>query len=267
MSPAKKKAARKSAAKSSSRGATKPKPRSATKSSAKKKAKPGKAKAAKKSARKPSPTRKASGAAKTRAGKTARPAAKKAAVGKKAAAAKKTEGKKAASSKAASSKAAPKKAAAKKAVGKKAAATSKATKATPAKQSAGKKPDKVVEPSYLRATALPVSVHPRFGKKFDCFDCEAKFYDLNKPDPVCPKCGADQRNKPLDGPSASAPKKAKARGRRSRASRPMAPLLDDDEAVDSREDEGAPRRPKVKAGEDYFDNAETISEEEVDEIE
>jgi uncharacterized protein (TIGR02300 family) len=32
-----------------------------------------------------------------------------------------------------------------------------------------------------------------FGNKFICFKCNTKFYDLKKPDPVCPKCGADQR--------------------------------------------------------------------------
>jgi uncharacterized protein (TIGR02300 family) len=31
------------------------------------------------------------------------------------------------------------------------------------------------------------------GTKHVCFKCGAKFYDLKKPDPICPKCGADQR--------------------------------------------------------------------------
>ena len=30
------------------------------------------------------------------------------------------------------------------------------------------------------------------GTRYTCFECEAKFYDLNK-DPICPSCGADQR--------------------------------------------------------------------------
>jgi hypothetical protein len=34
------------------------------------------------------------------------------------------------------------------------------------------------------------------GNKHVCFKCEAKFYDLKKPVPACPKCGADQRDKP-----------------------------------------------------------------------
>jgi hypothetical protein len=31
------------------------------------------------------------------------------------------------------------------------------------------------------------------GKKYSCFRCQTKFYDLGKPVPLCPKCGADQR--------------------------------------------------------------------------
>lgn len=34
------------------------------------------------------------------------------------------------------------------------------------------------------------------GNKFVCFKCNTKFYDMKKPDPLCPKCGADQRESP-----------------------------------------------------------------------
>lgn len=34
------------------------------------------------------------------------------------------------------------------------------------------------------------------GKKFTCHSCGTKFYDLNKPNKICPKCGADQSLKP-----------------------------------------------------------------------
>jgi uncharacterized protein (TIGR02300 family) len=34
------------------------------------------------------------------------------------------------------------------------------------------------------------------GNKFICFKCSTKFYDLKKPDPICPKCGTDQRDSP-----------------------------------------------------------------------
>ena len=35
---------------------------------------------------------------------------------------------------------------------------------------------------------------PELGNKFECFSCGAKFYDLGKPEPICPKCGANQRD-------------------------------------------------------------------------
>jgi hypothetical protein len=35
---------------------------------------------------------------------------------------------------------------------------------------------------------------PELGKKYTCYSCHTKFYDLGKPQPVCPKCGADQRD-------------------------------------------------------------------------
>jgi hypothetical protein len=34
------------------------------------------------------------------------------------------------------------------------------------------------------------------GTKYTCFKCGSKFYDLKKPVPLCPKCGADQRDSP-----------------------------------------------------------------------
>jgi len=34
---------------------------------------------------------------------------------------------------------------------------------------------------------------PDLGKKYTCYSCHTKFYDLGKPVPLCPKCGADQR--------------------------------------------------------------------------
>jgi uncharacterized protein (TIGR02300 family) len=46
------------------------------------------------------------------------------------------------------------------------------------------------------------------GNKFVCFKCSTKFYDLKKPDPLCPKCGADQRESPATKP-ASEPKRAR----------------------------------------------------------
>ena len=46
-------------------------------------------------------------------------------------------------------------------------------------------------PSSARAAAAG-----QLGEKYVCFSCGAKFYDLGKPEPRCPKCGADQREAP-----------------------------------------------------------------------
>jgi len=40
------------------------------------------------------------------------------------------------------------------------------------------------------------------GAKYVCFKCGTKFYDLKKPDPLCPKCGSDQRESPALKPAA-----------------------------------------------------------------
>ena len=39
------------------------------------------------------------------------------------------------------------------------------------------------------------------GSKYVCFKCSTKFYDMKKPDPLCPKCGADQRESPALKPA------------------------------------------------------------------
>ena len=45
-----------------------------------------------------------------------------------------------------------------------------------------------------------------FGKKWLCYGCTAKFYDFNKPEVVCPKCGANQKDAPI---KIKSPKKEK----------------------------------------------------------
>lgn len=48
------------------------------------------------------------------------------------------------------------------------------------------------------------------GKKYTCYSCHTKFYDLGKPVPICPKCGADQRD------AEEAPAASSHRGRAAR---------------------------------------------------
>jgi len=37
----------------------------------------------------------------------------------------------------------------------------------------------------------------KLGQRYTCFECGTKFYDLNRPEPLCPECGANQENAPI----------------------------------------------------------------------
>lgn len=67
----------------------------------------------------------------------------------------------------------------------------------------------------------------RLGAKHTCFACGAKFYDLNKPEPVCPKCAANQLEKPKE----EAPAKASSESKPAPRVKEMS-YLDDDETSD-----------------------------------
>ncbi len=34
---------------------------------------------------------------------------------------------------------------------------------------------------------------PEWGNRYVCFSCGCKYYDLNRPEPLCPRCEADPR--------------------------------------------------------------------------
>lgn len=85
-----------------------------------------------------------------------------------------------------------------------------------------------------KAVLTPLGVaKPGLGHKWSCYNCGAKFYDLGKPFPVCPKCEADQRDRPPvvadAAPAPPAPKRP--------AMAPMSRFLDDDEVAAPEPDE------------------------------
>jgi predicted nucleic acid-binding Zn-ribbon protein len=47
---------------------------------------------------------------------------------------------------------------------------------------------------------------PDLGKKYECFNCGTKFYNLGKPEAICPKCGANQKNARTDDAPPPAPR-------------------------------------------------------------
>lgn len=68
------------------------------------------------------------------------------------------------------------------------------------------------------------------GTKYTCFKCATKFYDMKKPEPLCPKCGADQRH-------AVATKPAPAEKRVRAPARPVEPEPDEAETAEAEADE------------------------------
>ena len=88
------------------------------------------------------------------------------------------------------------------------------------------------------------------GNKFVCYKCSTKFYDLKKPDPLCPKCGADQRESP-----ALKPPSETRRGRLAAAPKVVAPVAEVAE-------EAAP-----EAAEEGEDAIETFEDEDAEVVE
>ncbi len=53
---------------------------------------------------------------------------------------------------------------------------------------------------FLQKASTPMQDRSQLGNRFTCFECGKKFYDLNKPEPVCPTCGANQAEDPTPDP-------------------------------------------------------------------
>ena len=70
----------------------------------------------------------------------------------------------------------------------------------------------------------------QLGKRYTCFKCSCRFYDLNKPEPVCPRCGADQREDPSPDPRVAVMARYKAS---KNMPKPQQPDLDDSYDEDS----------------------------------
>ena len=93
---------------------------------------------------------------------------------------------------------------------------------------------------------------PELGLKRVCVACNARFYDMTKAPPVCPKCGTEQ---PLDQPRIRRAGGNVAEDKR--AKKPAAaPGIEDVEVegVEESEDEGV-----LDDADDLEDDADTIS--------
>ena len=74
----------------------------------------------------------------------------------------------------------------------------------------------------------------KLGTKFECYSCGTKFYDLGKAEPVCPKCGANQK----DVASSESPAASQASRRRRKAEIGKSPVdVEEDEPIAADMDE------------------------------
>lgn len=111
-------------------------------------------------------------------------------------------------------------------------ATSKSADAAQPAAPARKASRAAAGPPRTVAVTVGSEIASKLGRKWSCFQCEASFYDLNRPEPLCPKCGADQRQRPkVTTPAAAHPPAPR------KQPRPMAPLLDDEDDGTVRYDE------------------------------
>ena len=95
----------------------------------------------------------------------------------------------------------------------------------------------------------------RFGTKYACYACASKFYDMNRSDPICPKCGANQKDAPVISEAEAEALMAKV-SRPPKAVRPPRPPAIVDEADEEFEsdDDGV----AAAADEDDFDFDEDL---------
>lgn len=72
----------------------------------------------------------------------------------------------------------------------------------------------------------------KLGTKYDCYNCGTKFYDLGKSEPLCPKCGANQK----DAVTSESPTVSQASRRRRKADVAKPIDIEEDEPIAAAED-------------------------------
>jgi len=78
----------------------------------------------------------------------------------------------------------------------------------------------------------------RLGTRYTCYECGTKFYDLNRPAPTCPECGADQTNAPVQDVKALLSKGGGKTRRKVEAEEEPTPQVDEDVEDSDDDDDG-----------------------------
>ncbi|MCP4869974.1 MAG: hypothetical protein GY898_14780 [Proteobacteria bacterium] len=84
------------------------------------------------------------------------------------------------------------------------------------------------------------------GSKFTCFKCTCKFYDLGVEVPLCPRCGADQREDPNPDPRTAFLASLRRSPSRKKKKKKAAPAVGPSPTIDS--------SPKLEADDDLLDD-------------
>ena len=90
----------------------------------------------------------------------------------------------------------------------------------------------------------------KLGVRYTCFECGAKFYDLNRPEPMCPACNADQREDPNPDPIEEMLRSLSKRRRRKKKpveEEVVTPAVVDSPPEAEAADADAEAKPKAKA--------------------
>ncbi len=72
----------------------------------------------------------------------------------------------------------------------------------------------------------------KLGQRYVCFSCGARFYDLHKPEPECPKCGTNQ----LESPLLKKPKRVRKKATAKKAPRVRSPQTPREEEAEVKDD-------------------------------
>lgn len=95
------------------------------------------------------------------------------------------------------------------------------------------------------------------GTKFECYNCGTRFYDLGKSEPVCPKCGANQKDSDRGESSSAA-----ASTRRKRKVEPPKPVeVEEDVPVDDLPDDAIGEEIEADLADDDEEEEELDDEE------
>ena len=95
------------------------------------------------------------------------------------------------------------------------------------------------------------------GTRYTCYECGAKFYDMNKPEALCPSCNADQVNDPNPDPI----ELLKSMKRRSRSKTKAESSVETSVEVEAN-DESAAYEEGIDGGEGIDEGEKTAAEEE-----